>query len=563
MSEEIKREFVFGVYARSKTNKGDDLLIVKEKLHKGDKVKNNLRFIKNYQRPFYITKPEYRTHKDKKEYEHLHKTTEHYSNQTQLSKSIFYALNGYHYNGYLPLSKVNESPYVYGTDISTPTLLANEYKTRYPNVKSPNSVAIMDFETDVINNTGDIISGVLSFKSNVFISVTKTFLNLHKINNEVKTILETINKRITNNPQLKTLLEKRNLNFTVSIVESPANVVIDLFNHAHKLQFDFLGFWNIKFDIGKCIKMLEKENIDPAVVFSDPSVPKEFKFYNWQIDQLVKRKANGEDVSKNPIDLWHTLSIPASFYPICLMACYRLIRARDALEVNYKLDTILKKELDVGKLYFDDIAKDLTELDWHKYMQANHKYDYLTYMVWDAISVELLDEKTKDISHSIKSFIGISEFSNIKSNPKRLCNDLYFELLKTNKVLCGVGSGMSTEQDNSLPSLKGWIVALSSELTDDIGVKILSEYENLATNISLHCFDLDVSSAYPNIEIALNISKSTRRYEVCKINGLTELEFRELGINLTNVSGNALSLAKKIYPQYPSLSELLDKFTNI
>ncbi len=560
MNTEITREFIFATYVKSKYNKNNDLLVIKEKIYKDDKVKNNLKFIENYQRPFYITKPDYRNHNDKKEYEDITKTECYYSNQINLPNSIYYTLNQQHCSSYLNLSKANNSPFVYGTDISTPVLIANEYKEKYPNINNPNTLGVMDYETDMLNGTGKIISGVLSYKNNVHIAVTEEFLGVHKINGTEK-ILETLNTRLINNPKLTEYLKDRNINFHVSIVKKASDVVRTLFKAAHTLEFDFLGFWNIKFDIRKCIEALKDDNVDPAIVFSDPRVPKEYKYYRWIEDQLIKKKANGDTNSKNPIDLWHSLIAPASFYPICLMATYRVIRNRDPLRNDYSLDGVLKDELGIGKLYFDDIANKVSGANWHKTMQSNYKLEYLAYMVFDAISVELLNEKTKDISHSIKGFIGLSELTDIKSNPKRLADNIYFELLKDNKILGSTSDKMVSKLDEETPSLKGWISALSSELTDNVGLKLINEYPLLETNISTFCFDLDVSSAYPNAEIALNVSKTTRAFETCKIVGLSDNEYREIGINLTNIPNNALFLASKLY-NYPDLTTLLEKFNN-
>ena len=148
----IKKEFVFATHCPSKLNKDKDCLVVKEILHHPDgRTKRNLRIIENYQRPFWITKKEYRDHNDKKEYEVMPKLDKYYTNQTTMAKKIFKLLNGFDTNQYVGIKDVNSSPYVYGTDITTPTLLYKEYTAKYPNLASANTLAVIDFEWDFLS----------------------------------------------------------------------------------------------------------------------------------------------------------------------------------------------------------------------------------------------------------------------------------------------------------------------------------------------------------------------------------------------------------------------------
>ena len=241
------------------------------------------------------------------------------------------------------------------------------------------------------------------------------------------------------------------------------------------------------------------------------------------------------------------------------MSLFKTVRAREQQRSTYKLDSVLKEFIGIGKLRFAYLPDNITDLDWHKAMQTNHKLDYLIYMAIDAIGPEMLDEKTNDASRSLRATTGLSEISKAKSNPKRLGDDMHFDLLADNKVIGSTCKDMTTTLDAATPNITGWIITLASELEHTMGRCLITEYPLLETNITTHAFDVDVKSAYPSAQIVLNISKTTRHFELCKIDNLTTSQTREIGINLSNVDANALSLAQSCY-NFPSLDTLLDNF---
>jgi len=550
----IKREFVFGTYCPNRVDRNKDAVFVKEILHKDGMIKRNLRMIENYQRPFYITKPNYRDHQQKKEFEHLAKLDTYYTNQANLSKSIFKVLNGYRPNNYISIQDMNESPYVYGTDVATPVLIANDYKTKYPDLLTPSTLAVLDYETDVVMGKEYIISGVLAMKDKLHIAVSKEFLG-YLAKDAKELIKQALNK------YLSEYMEKNKIEPIITIVDKPSDVVLALIKSAHTWQPDFVACWNIKFDMNKMLEALAMDDIDPAFAFSDPSVPPEYRFFRWREDKDKKSTASGKVTPKHIADKWHTATCPASFYFICLMAVHRTVRARDPYRSSYKLDAVLKDFGVGGKLKFENLQEGLTELDWHKEMQRMYKIEYMVYMAWDGGSAIELDQKTKDASNSVRGMIGLSELSNMKSNPKRLSDDMYFELLKEDKVLTGTSNCMRDELDALTPSLVNWIITLPSELEHHMGRALINEYPKMHTNITTHAFDIDVVSAYPKTEIALNVSKTTRALELCKISGLSDKQQKSLGINMTNVKVNALSLAEKAY-KFPDVDVLLQAFIN-
>lgn len=547
------REYVFSTYVKSQTDYENDLLVVKERLHlKDGTTENNLRCIENYQRDYYITKKEFQDHEQKKEYEHRGKLDKFTCNQVKLPKAIQGRLKGFAPRGYVGLSDANESPYVYGSDIRTPVLLANDYKTRYPNTFSDTTLAVLDFETDVLHGTGMIISGSLTYKDKVHLVFTKDFLDTAAEDPQV--VIDDAFKKHLN----KEYITRRNITIKVNVVKRASEVVQALMATAHKWSPDVVGIWNIAFDVPKMIKALEVDNIDPANVFSDPAIPRRYRYFNWRLAPKVKITADGKKSIKHIADLWHTVTTPASFYFIDLMCLFKRTRGREQLRNSYALDNILATEVDLGKLRFEETAH-LTKLDWHIAMQRSYKVEYLIYNIFDCVSCEILDEQTKDVAKSLRVTIGLSELSKIGSNPKRLQDDMHFDLMSKNKVIGSTSGDMTSELDKLTPSLKGWIVTLASELEYGIGRNLIAEYPTLETNITTYAADEDLESAYPSGEDLMNVSMSTRAFETCTMDGLTTIEQRSIGINLSSVDVNAIEIARLSHG-LPPMVELLERY---
>src|SRR5690606_19043148 len=110
-----------------------------------------LRMIENFKRPFWITKPGFRNHKEKKEWETMDRLQRFESTQCKLQQAVCNALNKPYFQGGMMM--LNRDPYIYGTDISLAGLLKYKYQKSFPECVSPSSrVAALDTETDVLNN---------------------------------------------------------------------------------------------------------------------------------------------------------------------------------------------------------------------------------------------------------------------------------------------------------------------------------------------------------------------------------------------------------------------------
>jgi hypothetical protein len=547
------------IYCPPKKNSGcnDDLTLVKEVIHYKDGTKEpNVRLLKNFKRDFYITKKEFRNHNDKKEYEDVKRLQKYSSNQSQLTSAIARAQGSPGLK--TSLKMLARSQYLYGADISSTAIIKHSYMEKYPDIFSDNTVAVLDIETDVVRGDGEPIMIALTFGNKRIISIVKSFLE-GMIDAEGK-----LRKAFT---KYLSEYENENTDLLIDIADSPGKAINNVIKKAHEWKPDFIAIWNINFDLPKMNEALEKEHFDLAEVYSDPSLPSLFKHGYYYQGLKVKKKSNGEITPIHWTEQWHTMQCPASFYFIDAGCVYRRIRIAKGMEASYALDAILQKNLGIRKLKFDEILEKEAPniksggLAWHQFMQKNYKIEYAVYNLFDCISVEELDKKTKDLSLTISVLCEHSDYKDFSSQPRRIVDDLHFFVQKYDKVMATTSDQMSDDNDELVVSLKDWISTLPSHLVDDNGIQCIEELPDQRSYARIYNYDLDVAGTYPTIEDILNLSKETTFRELSSIQGVPETVRRSIGINLTGGIVNAVEICCNVY-KLPTFNDLLEDFQN-
>jgi hypothetical protein len=218
----------------------------------------------------------------------------------------------------------------------------------------------------------------------------------------------------------------------------------------------------------------------------------------------------------------------------------------------------LNEEIKRGKLRFTE-ADHLSGLDWHIFMQSKFKFEYVIYNVFDCVSMEMLDEKTKDLCLSLPLMAGCSDFANFKSQPRRVVDELAYFVEARGRIMGTTSDQMAGELDQKTIGLDDWIVMLPAHLVDDNGLQCVEEDPTLRTNIRRSVADLDVAASYPNGECVFNISKETTKKELISIEGVDEYTRRMMGINLSGGATNAVEICTNLWGM-PSLVQLLQAF---
>jgi len=555
MAREIKftREELLGIECRHAVHCGRpdgterDLHMVKQIVHLKD-GRSFPRFFPrwDFKRSFWVTKKGLQKHKEKKESEKMENLMHFECVESDLVYRIKQALNIYGGQNN-SLKALARSPYLYGTDVTSTAILKKSYFDNFPNVNSPMTMAATDTETDMIRGTEEIIMQTISFKDRIFTAIKKDFLN--GFSNPIDQLQKKLEFYLGDD------VKKRNIKWEVKLVDTAAEIVVEVLNKAHEWSPDFLAIWNIEFDMKKMLEALEAAGLDPADVFSDPSVPYEYRKFNFKLGPAQKIKSDGTATPLTPSQRWHSVTTPASFTIIDAMCAYRHIRTGAQELPSYGLDYVMDKEVSRNKLKFEE-AEGYQEGAWHTFMQQFYPLEYVIYNVFDCVGMEILDEKTQDLAISLSMFSGMSDYAIFNSQPKRLCNDFHFYLLEEKSVLGTTSDQMEHEYDKLVVSGKGWITMLPAHQVVDNGLKCVVEYANVPTNFRGHVGDLDVEGSYPNAGMCYNISRSTTKREIIQIQGVTEEMRRRQGVNLSGGYVNAVEFCQGVF-KLPGLEQML------
>lgn len=427
---------------------------IKEIVHlKNGKTVPRLIYIENYKRPFYITKPGYRTYKQHKEWEDLHKVDKFTCRQCDLTNSIANALGKRGFRGSYKM--VVRDPYVYGSDIPSTALIKRKYRKRFPDVVTPYSVAVLDTEADMIHGHKETIMCSVTMKDKAVIVIQKA--SLKGFSNPVDRIYKAIDKYLINGDEkISSALKNRNINFKVLIAENEFDIFKIIFQYIHEWKPDFLAIWNMHYDINKIIECCKKYNVDPKYLFSDPDVPDEYKYFKFQEGQSQKVSDSGKATSLDFHRQWHSVITPASYWVIDPMCLYKQIRIGAQEEESYSLDFLLNKVLKLSKLKFKE-ADAYEKAEWHIFMQSYHMIEYAVYNLWDCISVELFDEKTLDMQLSIAAQAVDSGFDVFNKMPRRIVEYLDDFIKPAQKVMGTSSDQMVDEINNKILGVDGWI----------------------------------------------------------------------------------------------------------
>ena len=134
-------------------------------------------------------------------------------------------------------------------------------------------------------------------------------------------------------------------------------------------------------------------------------------------------------------------------------------------------------------------------------------------------------------------------------------NDAYNYGKAWGKVPASSGASMFTEYD--LMQGKSGGTVLPPDKAVNVGVSVLEEFD-YPSQVSLLSNDLDVSSMYPSITSAFNISKETTLATAISINGFpqADVELYFGGINQPHI--NAVPICEHFYgfPGYKEMAHL-------
>lgn len=509
--------------------KQNDLLVVNEYVHREDGTREkSMRFIENYEREFYIVNKGERTFNDKLQWIDERKVEKFKSTQCQLYKKINNILFKHYHSNKDALS----DPYVFGCAPTPQSELRHKYLEKWEHLVTPkSSVAVIDTETDVLHGTGEIVLITISFKDRIFCGIVRGFLS-----NTPDSIAEA-KARAVCDEHIGDFLAERNANVEFGFFDNAGDATNACIQKAHEWQPDFVIFWNMDFDIPKMLEALAKYGYKDREVFSDPRVPRKYKFFSYRPGPETKILHDGRSMGLAPYERWHVANAPATFFLACAMnTYYRLRMAKGKIPGGYSLDATLARHLDLSKFEFKPTAH-LTGLEKHVVMQRDYPYEYIVYNIFDCIGVELLDEKNKDFELKFNTRCTLADYTEFKSGPRITEVKMTYRAPLSNQIWGTVGGAIKDELDSMVVDANGWTMTLPSFIIEDSPVKVMQDWRGLNSLVYFHVSDLDITSTYPAVQVLTNASKPTTVREVVKVEGVSEENKRRMFVDmLTGVS---------------------------
>lgn len=567
------RECKHATYSRDRSYQSDsDMLTVKEWITFSNGVRApNVRLLKDYKRPYWVTKKPLRTHPEKIEFEDMKNLDMFRSTQSNLAKDICFRLG--HGNPKNPIRMLARSPYLYGLDVGPEAFVKESYFDNWPNGFVPNDVTVFDAETDV---TADFKKPILWSRvtdQGAWLYVSKEWANTvpnyaDHVRNEYMSILpiwlEPIKKKLGSSdgsypPYLDIVA---NMPLYIIELDDFFDITKAVMDDIHSSHTDILTGWNVIYDASTVAESCVAAGKDPIEILSDPKVPHEFKSLYLKKGADYKVSASGVKTNLGPQERWDTMLSTSTFRIIDAMQVHwQLRKAMGKESGGYALDALMTRHLGAGKVTCSspDSIIPVGTIRWHGDMQANFKVQYGVYSIFDSILPKIKDWKDSDLSQQISSLAGSCDYSKFNSQPTVNATDMLFSGIKDQKkVICSTSDNMESELDSKTIPLDGWIVTFPSFNVSPSGVHALKGLPDVQSTIYTYCSDADVETTYPVSEIINNMSRDTTVAEPVRIKDVTRADTRIIAVNITGGPSNALEILQHT-AKVPVLSEWLEE----
>lgn len=566
----VKREVRFAWFLPKNDYREDSHYVREDVTYEDGRQEPNCYVRTDFKRPIYVTKQAFRNHKDKKEFELKENLIGQMTTQSDIDRVVANMLGKPHIAN--NKDEIKNSPYVYGYDVTSTSLI--KYTTLKQNdfVQSAYSVAAFDIETNP--DTQEILLSTVAYRDKVHTSILAKFLK------NIPNVQEKIKKAI-----IQYIPEYADLNYSISICDSEVELLKDNFRVINKWKPAFLAIWNMDFDIPKILERLKHYNVSPTDVLCDQEVPKKYRTCRYK--QGLKRKETASGVIKpiNPSLQWHTLIVTAPYYVIDSMCVYRQLRISGQEKTSYSLDNILKEEGIGGKLKFEP-ANGYSGIRWHLFLQENYPIEYIVYNIYDCLGMLELDKKNNDLSNTLPSYANITDFQKYNSQVRKISDSVFLFGLEKNRII-GTAPKVSMKEEESAEvidvedddeddedeqynedgeilenpnkyktlDLKGWIQLLPQNLLLNQGLKVIEEYPEVITNLRGLTCDMDMISSYPSCTTIANVSKETCFNELIRVDGMSEEDFREQNLSICLGNVNLLEYFNVVF-DLPEIADL-------
>ena len=485
----------------------------------------------------YFEKPEYRDHLYNKNYA----KTETLNKKVVKHKDIIYAIaedmgdagkqklnNCFQTRNYQGLKEFLIYPYVYGADFDVRVWYRYKWMETFDNNKPKIlTKGFLDIEVDTMEASGfpnatfdpiDLVTftDISHNQSYTFILVGRECKpkNMDGMTHEER--LKEIERRelyeqrhvmenyyIEHQDELQEKVHEKfdesypNMNYNFYFYKDERKMLVHLWQLINTIKLDFVGVWNISFDIPYMMERMMILGLDPAEVMCHPDFP---------VKQCYFKKDTINFAVKNKSDFFHLSSYTIFFDQMILYAAIR--KGQSELRSN-KLTYIAQREIGDSKLDYSEEG-DLKTLGYKNWLL------YVLYNIKDVLLQKGIEERTTDVdTYYVTSYQNITPYESEFKQTVKLRNVQYLFYLRNNLVpgenVNGFMFNYETKEsdddddDDDDTKFEGALVG-NPLLIDNFGIQMFGKRTN---NIFRYSIDFDMSSFYPSTIFAMNIDPST------------------------------------------------------
>lgn len=392
---------------------------------------------------------------------------------------------------------------VHGSDINIEDFYIQTFNTKYNPDDNfiDNEKSFMDIEVDGTNiegfpNPEEAMAPVnaISF----FVEKTQNmYMYVLKYNTE--TYADFKNRFSDLEAEVNEYYRKDFPNFTLKFKEfdQESDLILTFLDDLNnKEKPDFCGAWNLDFDFPTLYNRLARLGFDPNEAFSSNDFP--YKNAYYRLEPNPKKPV--ADRSSNFITSSYTSWID-------MLATYANITKPMGVLESYSLDFVTNKELGEHKIDLgttdegedEEDGTDITNIFLRDY------YRFIRYSIHDTMLLALLEKKMCHLD-LLKSIATMTSTRINKALKKTIClrNMTEYYYRKEHGMI--LSNNRSRLYPHTGEKKEGAFVG-DPNLIDNIGIDMGNG--NLSQFIFKHVTDLDLSSLYPNIQIAFNIAPET------------------------------------------------------
>lgn len=532
----------------------NNTVLVKEKIVTIDEttseileVKDRFKPINNPKRTVFVTKPQFRTHTLKRDVEDISKV-DRYNIEDKFLDFELKKILGIPTYERMTLREICNSPYVYHADISMEALIRASYQARQKHDIIPIRLGSFDIETSVLQDSSNGVINCVTFcaEKTVYTAALDGFMWKYVDGKRVKATEKDLLNQISKD--IQHYLDKYGFKIVHKICNDEVELLRWIFDKIHQEKVDFIGIWNIGFDIPTVIERILHYNLKPEDFFCHPDISKDYWTCYFKEDTRP---------AAHIVEKWHWFYCSHYSQWIDDMLLYARIRKAQPKEPSYTLDAISTKEIGVGKIKLEEGS--------HAEMQQYRFVEYWVYNMVDAMLLQMMHWQNGDISQMMR-LTGSSPYPDFSKQTVMLKNIYYKFCLQRGKVFASTGKDMLGPYDQYFSKSGGAV--LKAGLVKGIGINATIERPDYESMIVVLGADLDFKAYYPSTESMYGLSKENKLATVIGIKDIADKEDKKKTDKIEALMGGiAMPQANSVwighdYFGLPNYQEWFNIFTN-